>query len=86
MYHILTIKIKQNKGHIVKYGLLCKVLLTTNYLIVILPCGSAYDAGKGFDTGIVLDVALVDYISDKLGGTIGADYAEPQGRITIVTK
>ena len=46
----------------------------------------AYDAGKGFDTGIVLDEALVNYISDKLGGTIGADYAEPQGRITIVTK
>ena len=43
----------------------------------------AYDAGKGFDTGIVLDEALVDYISEELGGTIGNAYAEPQGRITI---
>ena len=46
----------------------------------------AYDAGKGFDTGIVLDEALVDYISEELGGTIGSDYAEPQGRISIVVE
>ena len=46
----------------------------------------AYDAGKGFDTGIVLDEALVDYISEKLGGTIGSDYAAPQGRISIVVE
>ena len=46
----------------------------------------AYDAGKGFDTGIVLDEALVNYISEELGGTIGSTYAEPQGRITIVEK
>lgn len=44
----------------------------------------AYDAGKGFDTGIVLDVALVNYITEELGGRIDSAYAEPQGRITIV--
>ena len=47
---------------------------------------AAYDAGKGFDTGIFLDSALMNYISDKLGGTIGADYAEPQRRISIIVK
>ncbi|MCR5686080.1 MAG: 5'-nucleotidase C-terminal domain-containing protein [Lachnospiraceae bacterium] len=36
-----------------------------------------------FDTGIVLDEAVVEYISTVLGGVIGSDYAEPQGRITI---
>lgn len=43
----------------------------------------AYDAGKGFDTGIAMDTALVDYISTALGGKITADYQEPQGRIII---
>ena len=44
----------------------------------------AYDAGNGFDTGIPLDEAVVDYINNKLGGKIGSEYAETQGRITIV--
>ena len=36
-----------------------------------------------FDTGIVMDEAVVDYIGTVLGGVIGSDYAEPQGRIII---
>lgn len=43
----------------------------------------AFNAGNGFDTAIPLDEALMDYISEYLGGTIGSSYAEPAGRITI---
>lgn len=43
----------------------------------------AYDAGDGFDTGITLDAALIDYIQQELGGTVGSEYAVPQGRITV---
>lgn len=32
-----------------------------------------------------LDEALVKYISEELGGVVGAEYAEPQGRITVLT-
>ena len=41
------------------------------------------NASAQFDTGIVLDEAVVDYIQTVLGGVIGSQYAEPQGRITI---
>ena len=37
------------------------------------------------DTGIALDVALLEYTNQVLGGTVPADkYAEPAGRITII--
>lgn len=43
--------------------------------------------GAGFiDTGVTLDEAVIEYISQALGGVIGAEYATPQGRITIVGK
>ncbi len=35
------------------------------------------------DTGIALEDALVEYTTEVLGGTIGDQYAEPAGRITI---
>ncbi|MBO4415058.1 MAG: 5'-nucleotidase C-terminal domain-containing protein, partial [Lachnospiraceae bacterium] len=41
------------------------------------------NASAQFDTGIVLDEAVVEYIQTVLGGVIGSKYAEPQGRITI---
>lgn len=44
----------------------------------------AYDAGKGFDTSIPMDEALVNFIKFNLGGEIGAAYAEPQGRIRVI--
>ena len=44
----------------------------------------AYSEGFGFDTGIPLDVALMDYINEVLGGTIGEDYAEPSGLATRI--
>ena len=37
-----------------------------------------------FDTGIPLDEALMAYITDYLGGTIGEEYAKPFGRIHII--
>ena len=39
-----------------------------------------------FDTGITVDSIVMDYISEKLGGVIRASqYAEPQGRITMIS-
>ncbi len=42
-------------------------------------------ADSNYDTGLAMDEALMNYISDELGGTIGERYAKPQGRITIKT-
>jgi len=45
----------------------------------------AYNEGSGFDTGIPMDEAVMDYVATELGGTITAEmYGEPQGRLTIV--
>lgn len=41
------------------------------------------NASAQFDTGIVLDEAVVEYIQKVLNGVIGSEYAAPQGRITI---
>lgn len=38
------------------------------------------------DTGCTLDVVLDEYISEKLNGVVGTEYAAPQGRITIITE
>ncbi len=49
--------------------------------------GDTYYAFKAatdqFDTSIPLDEALMQYIKEELGGVIGEQYAEPQGRIFI---
>ena len=37
----------------------------------------AYNEGFGFDTGITMDEAVIDYITEVLGGVIGGQYAEP---------
>ena len=37
----------------------------------------------GYKTGVALEDALVNYTQTVLGGVIGEQYAEPQGRITI---
>ena len=39
-------------------------------------------ASSQFDTGIPMDEALMEYITEELDGVIGEEYAEPQGRIT----
>ena len=41
-------------------------------------------ASEQFDTGLPLDEVLMHYITEVLNGVIGEQYAEPQGRITIV--
>lgn len=45
---------------------------------------AAYLAGNAFDASIPLDEVVVEYIAEVLGGVIGQEYAEPQGRITII--
>ena len=42
-------------------------------------------ATEQFDTGIPLDEAVMSYVKEELGGVIGAKYAKPQGRITVIT-
>ena len=37
----------------------------------------AYREGFGFDTGIPMDEAVMDYVTDVLNGVIGQQYAEP---------
>lgn len=41
------------------------------------------NATSGYKTGVALEDALVRYIAEVLGGTVGQQYAEPQGRITV---
>ena len=36
----------------------------------------AYSEGFGFDTGIPMDEAVMDYVTDVLNGVIGEQYAE----------
>ena len=45
----------------------------------------AYNADTGFDTGIPMDEAVVDYITNALDGKITAEaYGEPRGNLTII--
>lgn len=41
-------------------------------------------ASAQFDTGLPLDEVLMDYISTELEGVVGEQYAQPQGRITVI--
>jgi len=44
----------------------------------------AYEAGTGFDTGIPMDQAVMNYITEALGGEITAEqYGQPRGSLTI---
>ncbi len=51
--------------------------------------GEAYyafgEAADKVNTGIPFDTIVTEYVKEKLGGIIGTEYAEPQGRITILT-
>ena len=63
-----------------------------NYAVITLDfCtagGDTYyafvNASSQFDTGMPVDEVLVDYITEVLSGVIGEQYADPQGRITII--
>ena len=41
------------------------------------------NATAGYKTGVALEDALVNYVQQELGGVVGQQYAQPQGRITI---
>ena len=43
-------------------------------------------ATSQFDTGIPLDEAVMDYVKTELKGVIGKEFAEPQGRIHIISQ
>ena len=46
---------------------------------------NAYLAGDTFDTGIPMDEAVMEYVTNVLNGVISAEtYAEPQGRTTQI--
>ncbi len=38
----------------------------------------------GYNTYVALEDALINYTTEVLGGVIGEEYAEPQGRITVI--
>lgn len=42
------------------------------------------NATSGYKTGVALEDALVNYVTTVLGGVVGQDYAQPQGRITVI--
>ncbi len=46
----------------------------------------AFSKAEQFDTGITVDSIVMQYISEKLGGVIGEEYANPAGRIIIRTE
>lgn len=56
----------------------------------ILYCGDGFNMFKGAKLVQRADATLTDakmvlsYIKDKLGGTIGTEYAAPQGRISVI--
>ena len=44
----------------------------------------AFSISSVVDTGVAMDVALMEYINTELGGVVGEKYAKPQGRIKVV--
>ena len=45
----------------------------------------AFAAASGqFDTGLTLDGIVMEYITTVLGGVVGQEYAEPDGRMTVI--
>ena len=44
----------------------------------------AFSQGFGFDTGIPMDEAVMEYVTEVLGGVIGQEYAEPSGLATQI--
>lgn len=45
----------------------------------------AFAAASGqFDTGLPLDGIVMEYITTVLGGVVGQEYAEPDGRMTVI--
>lgn len=60
-------------------------VITNNFLAAGGDTYYAFAAATSqFDTGLPLDEIVMEYITTVLNGTVGSDYAKPQGRMTII--
>lgn len=61
-------------------------VVTTNFCAAGGDTYYAFAASSQFDTGAPLDEVVMEYITVVLKGVIGTEYANPKGRITILTE
>ena len=60
------------------------VVVTNDFLAAGGDTYYAFSVANNIDTGKLMDEAVVDYITEELGGVVTAEkYGEPQGRITV---
>ena len=63
------------------------VVVTNDFLAAGGDTYYAFNVSVSRSTGKLMDEAVVEYITEELGGTVTAEqYGEPQGRITITTE
>ena len=63
------------------------VVVTNDFLAAGGDTYYAFSVSVSRSTGKLMDEAVVEYITEELGGTVTAEqYGEPQGRITITTE
>ena len=63
------------------------VVVTNDFLATGGDTYYAFNVSVSRSTGKLMDEAVVEYITEELGGTVTAEqYGEPQGRITITTE
>ena len=61
------------------------VVVTNDFLAAGGDTYYAFSVANNIDTGKLMDEAVVEYITEELGGVVSAEqYGEPQGRITIL--
>ena len=60
------------------------VVVTNDFLAAGGDTYYAFSVANNIDTGKLMDEAVVEYITEELGGVVTAEqYGEPQGRITV---
>lgn len=60
------------------------VVVTNDFLAAGGDTYYAFSVANNIDTGKLMDEAVVEYITEELGGVVSAEqYGEPQGRITV---
>lgn len=63
------------------------VVVTNDFLAAGGDTYYAFNVSVSRSTGKLMDEAVVEYITEELGGTVTAEqYGEPQGRITVLTE
>ena len=63
------------------------VVVTNDFLAAGGDTYYAFNVSVSRSTGKLMDEAVVEYITEELGGTVTAEqYGEPQGRITLITE